>query len=177
MTAANNEIIDAEAWSSLAAPLDFVLNLGDGAADEVDLIVEVVLIVTLDKVVSTVNVVGVFNDSSNEDGAWAFEVETTVVFSDDGVSTVAASEVEATAGFSDEEVSTVAASELEATAGFSDEEVSIVSSAEVVAAVPLTEVDSSVVATEDEISIVATLEVTDDSSVVLLNNEDNDVVT
>lgn len=158
MTAANNEIIDAEAWSSLAAPLDFVLNLGDGAADEVDLIVEVVLIVTLDKVVSTVNVVGVFNDSSNEDGAWAFEVETTVVFSDDGVSTVAASEVEATAGFSDEEVS-------------------IVSSAEVVAAVPLTEVDSSVVATEDEISIVATLEVTDDSSVVLLNNEDNDVVT
>lgn len=158
MTAANNEIIDAEAWSSLAAPLDFVLNLGDGAADEVDLIVEVVLIVTLDKVVSTVNVVGVFNDSSNEDGAWAFEVEATVVFSDDGVSTVAASEVEATAGFSDEEVS-------------------IVSSAEVVAAVPLTEVDSSVVATEDEISIVATLEVTDDSSVVLLNNEDNDVVT
>lgn len=158
MTAANNEIIDAEAWSSLAAPLDFVLNLGDGAADEVDLIVEVVLIVTLDKVVSTVNVVGVFNDSSDEDGAWAFEVETTVVFSDDGVSTVAASEVEATAGFSDEEVS-------------------IVSSAEVVAAVPLTEVDSSVVATEDEISIVATLEVTDDSSVVLLNNEDNDVVT
>ena len=106
--AANNGINDAEAWSSLAAPFDFVLRAFDGAVDEADLIVDVVLRVTFDNVVSTDVAIDVVDDFWTEDDIGASEVDATVSFAEDEASVVAASEVVAEDSSAEDVASVVA---------------------------------------------------------------------
>ena len=77
----------------MAAPFDFVLRGFDGAANEADLIVDVVLRVTFDNVVSTDVAIDVVDAFWTEDNIGASEVDATVSFAEDEASVVAASEV------------------------------------------------------------------------------------
>ena len=170
--AANNDINDAEARSSLAAPFDFVLGAFDGAADEVDLIVEVVLRVTFDNVVSSDVAIEVVDDFWTEDDIGASEVDATVSFADEEASLIAASEVDTTVSFAEDEASVVAASEVVAADSSAEDVASVVATDDLAAA---DDVDSVVetddFAAADDVTLVV------NSSLLLSDNVDNVVVT